>query len=57
MKYASISITIVGIWIIMTVAILAREDASPIVMMVFALANTVWLAMLGFRAPRHPDAK
>lgn len=55
MKYASISIVIVGIWIIVTIAILAKETASPVTLTLFALANTTWLALLGYRAPRHPD--
>ena len=55
MKYASISIAIVGIWIIVTIAILLRDNISPVSMTFIALANTVWLALLGFRSLRHPD--
>jgi len=55
MKYASISITIVGIWIISTIAIISRDNVSPTWMSLIALGNTIWLAILGFRATKHPE--
>jgi len=56
-KYASISIAIVGIWIISTIAVLSRETISPLTMTLIALVNTVWLTLLGFRASRYPENK
>lgn len=56
MKYASISIAIVGIWIISTVAVVSQDSVSPISMCLIALGNTIWLAILGFRATKHPES-
>ncbi len=55
MKYRAISITIVIIWIICAAIIIAREDVSALTILIYALINTVFLALFGFRSPAHPD--
>lgn len=55
MKYISASITIVGIWVIATATILLRSDASPVVILFYAMVNTLILVMFGFRSVEHPD--
>ena len=55
MKYSSISIAIVGIWILCAVVIMTREDAAPLTLLVYALANTLILSLFGFRNTAHPD--
>lgn len=55
MKYRSASIAIVGIWIILAITIVSREDVSPMTMLVYALLNTIILTVFGFRSPSHPN--
>ena len=55
MKYRSVSIAIVGIWIICAITILARDDVSPMALLVYALVNTVFLSLIGFRSALHPN--
>lgn len=56
MKYRSISLAIVGIWVIAAVTIIAREDVSPLTLLIYALVNTIILSLFGFSSPSHPDS-
>ena len=55
MKHIATSITIVGIWLIATFTILKRDDAQPMTILFYALANTIILGIFGFTAVKHPD--
>lgn len=55
MKYRAISLAIVSIWLIAAIVIIVRADASPLTLLIYALVNTVILALFGFRSPSHPS--